>query len=164
MPRVGEVEQCPSLADICHFQRTRIEDALTIVQPFPECKQWMPKWDWYSSCPAKITSGPIPFCCWDFVRVDYRTDDRGDTPRTVSITASQNTNLILGFEGRLPRSDSARYTVTDAQLPYWKKDVHWFTPDVGAPGTSGGPIYFNIEPGFDRGFDIYIGGFLYRKK
>jgi hypothetical protein len=134
---------------------------------------WLPdsahRYTLESSCSAKISSGPIPFCCWTFAHVDWTKDGYGDTSRSLTIRKGEiqhpTVPHILSFQGRLPKSNSARYTVTRARLPYWRDEVEWFTPDIAGaePGTQGGPIYFNIEPGSFRGFDIYIGGFLYRR-
>ena len=79
-----------------------------------------------------------------------------------------STNYGPTFAGWLPNRNSARYNVTESTLPPWTEfpNAKWFTPEnpMAAPGTPGGPIYFNWDAGALGTFSLYMGGYLYRKE
>jgi len=73
--------------------------------------------------------------------------------------------LNSALNGKVPNPGSAKFSVTSAH-PYQSfGSSHWFTPDVPGvkPGDMGGPLYINFKNG-KIGIDVYLHGYLYRKK
>ena len=168
-PRLGEYPICPArFSEICHIPQIKIEDKVSLVQP--DCKVWS-ELTYASHCVVKVTQGPVPYCCWAWGAANWndREDGRYFEIKAIETGAkAPSTNYEPTFAGWLPNRNSARYNVTESTLPPWTEfpNAKWFTPEnpMAAPGTPGGPIYFNWDAGALGTFSLYMGGYLYRKE
>ena len=117
------------------------------------------------SCSGRSTDGPYPWSpAWG--SFNWREDQPGTRHRTVDYLAKlddAHSYVYATLEGSLPDPGSANFSVFRATAVNWRDT--WNTPDLPgvAPGQQGGPLYLNFVGGV-FGADVYIDGYLFRKK
>lgn len=154
-PVSGEVPACPGTGDVCKFNRMHLD----IDLPCNSFKRT------FGACGGSSNGGPAPWspAFGSFVWVE---DPNLGGRRNVSYVAKTS---VFGSEkavlsGSVPGPGSADYTVTVA-AEQGHPDVQWHTPNLPGvrAGQEGGPLYLDFESGV-VGADIYIEGYLYKKK
>jgi hypothetical protein len=159
-----EIPDCPSTASVCQLKLIDLDKKTGSLFSTPMSEV----------VGVNTVYGPAPWCCWDIALIssDNPSTPYNQYPWRFAYLAERYTEAMGRYEitallrGTLPSSNSDRWTITDATAPAWhlSAGVSWRTPDLpGAPaGSNGGPLYINYQPG-TFGFDVFIGGYLYRK-